>query len=216
MDPLEQLAQSGHIRQWVEWQCGEWHHGDWVDFIRQATQRYGPLPPDRVGLLLEEEKKQYWARLAAEERETGYRIHTRKQLEQTREVVKGRWDTLGFDGLLECERGWIAVWWLKVETENGGLHQYFLNSSGDGALLALEALERLEQTETHRILSDALACFGPVGGFSPVREERLKKLNQLPDNVFEALTKAFYDRSENPDTIALFSVRLEHERLGIT
>ena len=215
MDSLEQLAQSGDIRGWVEWQCGEWNHRDWLVFLAQATQRYGPLPADRVGLLLEEEKNRYWDRLATEERETGFRIHTPKQLEQTREVLKQRWDVHRFDGLFQVERDWIVLWWLKVEIWDGSLRQYFFDPAGDRALLALAATERLEQTEAHHILSDALACFGPVGGYSPVREERQERLSRLPKDVFDGLTDAFSNLSEAPDLKALLWVRLEYLRLGI-
>jgi hypothetical protein len=215
MDSLEQLAQSGDIRGWVEWQCGEWDHRDWLVLLAQATARYGPLPADCVGLLLEEEKKRYWERLAAEERETGFRIHTRKQLEQTRETLKRRWDVHGFDGLFQVERDWIVIWWLKVEVGHGRFDHYFSNPAGDGALLALAALGRLEQTETHHILSDALACFGPVGGYNPEREVRQERLRRLPGDVFEKQTDAFHSCSEAADVKALLWVRLEYLRLGI-
>jgi hypothetical protein len=136
------------------------------------------------------------------------------QLNRTRRLLEERWKALGYDGLHQFERDWIVTWWLKVETENGSFHQYFFNSAGDGAPQALAALERLDQSETHRILSDALACFGPAG-YSPVRAERQRRLAKLPDDVFDVPTRAFYNRSEDFDLRALLEVLLEYERLGI-
>jgi hypothetical protein len=59
-DPLEKLARGGLLQWWVESQRGDWDHLGWLNFLRLATMRYGSLPADRVGQLLEEEKKQYW------------------------------------------------------------------------------------------------------------------------------------------------------------
>ncbi len=59
-DPIDRLARSGIIQKWVAEQGGQWDHWAWAQFLRDATWRYGPLPADRVGLLLEEEKRQYW------------------------------------------------------------------------------------------------------------------------------------------------------------
>jgi hypothetical protein len=59
-DPLEKLARSGLVQWWVERCGGQWDHNGWQEFLSNATQRFGPLPADRVGLLLEEEKTRYW------------------------------------------------------------------------------------------------------------------------------------------------------------
>jgi Domain of unknown function (DUF4375) len=136
------------------------------------------------------------------------------QLNEARRLLQERWQALGYDGLHQFERDWIVTWWLKVETENGSFHQYFYNCAGGGALQALAALERVEQPETHRILSDALACFG-LAGYSPVRAERQKRLAELPRDVFAGPTQAFYNRTEDFDLRALLKVLLEYERLGI-
>jgi hypothetical protein len=59
---LGKLVRSGVIQSWVESQRGEWDHAAWLNFLRRETASCGPLPADRVGLLLEEEKRRYWAR----------------------------------------------------------------------------------------------------------------------------------------------------------
>jgi hypothetical protein len=61
-DALVRLVQSGVIQSWVESQRGEWDHAAWLTFLKRETAMCGPLPADRVGLLLEEEKRRYWDR----------------------------------------------------------------------------------------------------------------------------------------------------------
>jgi hypothetical protein len=65
---LGSLARSGRIQSWVESQGGEWDHAGWLNFLRRETARCGSLPADRVGLLLEEEKRRYWDRRRAADR----------------------------------------------------------------------------------------------------------------------------------------------------
>jgi hypothetical protein len=139
---------------------------------------------------------------------------TQDQLDRAQRVLESRWESLGYGALREFERDWIVLWWLRVEVENGGFHQYFFNSAGDGAFQALAALERLGQWETHRILSDAVACFGPIR-YSPDCEERRRWLRQVPSKVFGSPTKAFYKRSEDFDAAALARVFREYERMGM-
>ncbi len=70
-DPLEKLVRSGLARWWVECRRGEWDHLAWLSFLGTATAQCGPLPADRVGLLLEEEKRRYWDRRRAADRPGG-------------------------------------------------------------------------------------------------------------------------------------------------
>ena len=53
---------------------------------------------------------------------------------KTWEVLERRWEA-GFDELWPEEQQALALWWLISETMNGGLDQFFWNSSGDQALL---------------------------------------------------------------------------------
>jgi hypothetical protein len=64
-EPIDRLARSGLVESWVESRRGEWDHAAWGAFMRDATWRFGALPADRVGLLLEEEKRRYWDRRRA-------------------------------------------------------------------------------------------------------------------------------------------------------
>jgi Domain of unknown function (DUF4375) len=65
----------------------------------------------------------------------------------TWKMLETRW-AKGFDALEKEEQEALAVFWLQAETMNGGLDQFFHNSSGDMAPLALSALKRLNCQQT--------------------------------------------------------------------
>ena len=82
----------------------------------------------------------------------------------------------------------IALYWLEAETLNGGLDQFFHNSSGDLAPLALAGLKRLNCMQTFNILSDLMRLiFGE--NYPIVREDRFDFLTQI-----EAKFGLDYDR----------------------
>ena len=72
--------------------------------------------------------------------------------EKTWKKLEMRWDN-GFDKLMAEEQEAIALYWLQAETMNGGLDQFFHNSSGDLAPLALAGLKRLNCLQTYAMLS---------------------------------------------------------------
>lgn len=117
-------------------------------------------------------------------------------MDSTEALVHHRWKSVGFDALLPEEQGYIAVWWLAMEVNNGGFDQYFRNSSGDAALLALDTLGQSEANETRSLLANALSTFEPVGGYAADREERLYLLKKLPANAFDNLDSQFYEGQE--------------------
>lgn len=122
-----------------------------------------------------------------------------------RELLERRWDKLGYDGLLPTERNWLVLWWLRAEVENGSFHQYFFNSTGDSALQALSALQDMGAAETYDILKQALAEFDCVGGDSPDRGTRQKRLESIPNGsqAFDGPTERFYQSSEDSVGMAL-------------
>jgi hypothetical protein len=70
-DPLQALDRSGLVQWWVEGRGGHWDHEGWLEFLRMALHQFGPLPVDRVGLLLEQEKRRYWDRRKKTDRPNG-------------------------------------------------------------------------------------------------------------------------------------------------
>ncbi|MGB4812809.1 MAG: DUF4375 domain-containing protein [Methylophilaceae bacterium] len=73
--------------------------------------------------------------------------------------LEARWDG-GFELLMPEEQEAIALWWLETETMNGTLDQFFWNSSGDLALIALSGLKKLDMQVTTKAFESALQYFG--------------------------------------------------------
>jgi hypothetical protein len=109
-----------------------------------------------------------------------------------------KWST-GFEMLSREEKEVIALYVLVSEVSNGGLDQYFYNSSGDTAPFALSALERLGMSQTRSLLASALKYFGPT---YPVDGElRSRQLEQIEgrdgENVFLEISNAIDDMRED-------------------
>jgi Domain of unknown function (DUF4375) len=95
----------------------------------------------------------------------------------TWKMLETRWDK-GFDALEPEEQEVLALYWLEAETMNGGLDQFFHNSSGDLALLALAGLKRLNCMQTHQVLSDIMTLV--FGENYPIdRDERFPFLEEI-------------------------------------
>lgn len=95
---------------------------------------------------------------------------------------------------------------VESEVNNGGFDQYFLNSSGDGAYLAPDALRALGLRDLAKMVESANAKF-PKGP-SPAREARLAQMEKLPESVSVAWNKLddkFFDRK--PPTVAEVCVK---------
>ena len=143
-------------------------------------------------------------------------VATVERLDTIRDFLRSRWDALGFDNLRPSEKDYVYVWWLYVEVMNGAFDQYFYNSTGDSALLALSALQSLGADGAHAILLDALHSFDSVGGFKADRSERWQCLDALPNGAFDDATRGFYDLAEDIRAIALLEVERDYEHDGIT
>ena len=74
-------------------------------------------------------------------------------------VLEGRW-VHGFATLLAEEQEAIALYWLVAETMNGTAEQFFKNSSGELANLAMAGLRRLQLPQTYSALTAVMAHFG--------------------------------------------------------
>lgn len=113
-------------------------------------------------------------------------------------MLETRWE-LGFEALASEEREAIALYWLEAEVMNGGLHQYFYNSAGDLAVLAVSALDRLGCERTLSILKGAMSKLGAetypidwsarqllLGRLSEDFDAETRELQDLPERFFEA------------------------------
>lgn len=126
--------------------------------------------------------------------------------EQIRDLIEDRWTRLGFNELLPEERDFILVWWLEAEASNGTLHQYFSNSTGDSAVDALGALDRIGAQCAANVLREALKLFGE-GLYPTDRTQRNKTLDSLPTDAFSNLTDRLFDESEDVRSLAIDRVR---------
>ena len=117
------------------------------------------------------------------------------------------WRTLqgpGVASLSRLQRDALCVMNFQAELNNGGMHQYLLNSSGDFAKETPDVFRRIGAEEAARILEGANAFFGP-GGPPTDRETRTAALLALPKNAehrIYALSKEFYDAEDRGLSLA--------------
>ena len=70
-----------------------------------------------------------------------------------------RIESHGFESLTLSERAFCGLMWLYLETNNGGLHQFFFNDAGKLAPDALRGLEMVGAPTTASILRRAMSVF---------------------------------------------------------
>jgi hypothetical protein len=128
--------------------------------------------------------------------------------DRAKKTLRHRWEQRGFDALLPQEQQYVALYWLVTEVMNGGFHQYFFNSAGDMAPLAIEGLKAVGACESLRILERALAIF-PLGTYSTDRGSRWKGLRAISGNAdaeiqaFDQVSDALQNYPEDFDGLAL-------------
>ena len=140
--------------------------------------------------------------------------------EPTWKTLERRWAD-GFEHLWPEEQQSIALWWLVSESMNGGLDQFFWNSSGDLALLAQAGLRRLNLPVTAAALDSALAHFGPA--YPVDRDARHAVLHGLIarlgedafNQLFDAETVVMQDYVERCDEVAVNYLRARYAEAGI-
>lgn len=91
--------------------------------------------------------------------------------------LESRWDLLGFDNLEEDEKEAVALFWLEVEVMNGGLDQYFSNSSGDLYYYAVSGMERIKASKSLKLLKSAAEKLGER--YPTQRDDRIDILEEL-------------------------------------
>jgi len=101
----------------------------------------------------------------------------------------------GLESLSESERWLFALTWLGLETNNGGLHQFFFNDAGKFVADAVLGLDTIGASRSADVLRRAIALF-PRGYVPTDQIERRHVLNRLPENVQwvlgEDLTREFW------------------------
>lgn len=110
----------------------------------------------------------------------------------------------GYGSLPDHQRYYSAVFMCDAEINNGGLAQYFVNSSGDHCRDALAGLEAMGSKERLGVLREAISLFGPDGPSQDRdnRQEQLSKLYKKNDSIFEALDTRYYNSAEVVEVLA--------------
>lgn len=109
----------------------------------------------------------------------------------------------GLESLTESERWFFALTWLGLETNSGGLHQFFFNDAGKFAADAVLGLTTIGASKSADVLRRAIALF-PRGYVPTDQAERRHVLNRLPENVQwkvlgEELTREFWAATDGEE-----------------
>ena len=138
-------------------------------------------------------------------------------------VIEPMWDDLQLDededrefmaAITPGQRGFIAVDWLGKEVYNGGINQFFGNSTG---VLAHEAREGFRMIGCQRYVEmlDEVFVLFPGGIVPKNREARETAVEAIPENkresVFDAFDTAFYKMMDKTDPITLPAMRYIEE-----
>lgn len=102
--------------------------------------------------------------------------------------------------------------WVEDEVNNGGFNQYFFNSTGELADLALAGFQLLGATKNEHLMRDALAVYEQ----ERIRLEQARKAESkdafadtYKDSGFESLDERFYKLGEDLQKLRIRYIR-EH------
>ena len=60
---IKRFAKTALAMNFVKAHNGSWNHADWLNFLRDLEEKgYFPIDTDRVGLILEDKKKAFFAK----------------------------------------------------------------------------------------------------------------------------------------------------------
>lgn len=101
----------------------------------------------------------------------------------------------GYAALNRPQQHYSAVFMFDAEVCNGGLDQYFLNSTGNQWKDALEGLKAMKDTKRTAILEKAAAKFGTDGPSTDrtKRQDQLAALIRKDEDTFSKLDDEYYD-----------------------
>jgi hypothetical protein len=118
---------------------------------------------------------------------------------------------LDYDQLSFPERVFGLIWELESEVNNGGFHQYFLNSRGALAPYVVDALTAVGAVATASIVQQALALVGPDVFWSDdaARKAHISELSSRAKEKLHDLDQAFYAYPDDLTTL-LYRYVTEH------
>lgn len=126
-----------------------------------------------------------------------------QQLLAAYERIYAREQEVGFDRLSRADQGFLAIWLLDAEVNNGGFSQWMFNSSGDHAELAVASLREIG-AEAAAGVCDRFFALLPGGrpeGDRTIRQWQLDAAAALLgedafEHACEALEQEFYAQED--------------------
>ena len=123
--------------------------------------------------------------------------HKMTDAEYLEQFNTGYWQTLergGVPALSRIQRDALCIMSFQGEMNNGGMHQYLLNSSGDLAKETPDVMRRIGAPVAAEILEKANSYFGPTGPPTDrdTRMEMLLALSEDTEQQIDDLTSGFY------------------------
>jgi len=115
------------------------------------------------------------------------------------DAVETKYQRGGIDALNEKEKAIFAIWWLEAEVNNGGFHQYFWNSAGDNADIAITSLNKIGAIKTAALLKQAIEI-SFSGSLHLTRENRRIQLEineEIKMDALGELDSDFYEYQED-------------------
>ena len=137
------------------------------------------------------------------------------ELKHIDQLHQCRWAELGFDGLSTAEKRYVGIFWVSGDVYNGGFDQFFHNSSGDMALLALEGLRVVGAHQTAGLLAEAMSLI--PSGYSADQDIRHDRISSIPEGEdrFDSVTRRFYANEERYEDMYLRLLEDFYDREGI-
>lgn len=99
--------------------------------------------------------------------------------------------------LNDCERVFYINQLLEMEVNNGGFFQFFYNSSGNFANEVVDSISKIKADRVVEIYKKALEFF--KGEVPADIEERRDLLDEVDEEIFDALDKEFYNFEDEND-----------------
>jgi Domain of unknown function (DUF4375) len=136
-----------------------------------------------------------------------------RRLVKLAESPNSRFWRIDYGALSPPERVFRAVWELEAEINNGGLHQYFWNSSGSLVPDAADALRTIGATTMSEIVEQAVAAVGHdiVWSDDSVRRATLAALTPEVVAMLNELTQTLLAYPDNLTTL-LYNYFFEHRK----
>jgi hypothetical protein len=121
----------------------------------------------------------------------------------------------GESSLTEAEKRLCAVYELEGQVGNGGFDQYFFNSSGGNAEMALVGLKDMGAADAAAILERAMAVF--PGGKPPTdRKSRWKAMDRIASRsapAWQTCDSEFYQKGQDTYELCLAYARTKRTEI---